>query len=118
MMIGERELIYQGRRCGGASWWMVHRWMEEKMTWSITKVDGGNWVARQFDQIRARISFRSSKCTVEFTGAPELKYEFAMNIGCDEMLLLERAIGYVRGIERAVHVARFADDAAVLLRRK
>jgi hypothetical protein len=89
------------------------------MAWSITKVDGGNWVAREFDQIRARISFgNGGTCTVEFTGALALKYEFA-TVGADyNIARLERAIGYVRGIERAVRVARFADDVATLLRRK
>jgi len=66
-------------------------------------------------EVRARVSLLpGGKAEVTFVREPALDYSFAVasGQGCDE-LRLERAIGYVRGVERAANL--FENVAVAIL---
>lgn len=76
------------------------------MAWTIRKIDGGHWVATDGDEVRARITLTPSAsqppaARITFPRAPAFDNDLG---GTDLAEATARAIGYVRGIERAVEV--------------
>jgi len=68
--------------------------------WKIEKVDGAHWVAMNGKEVRARLTYGRGIWLITFPSSPGFDWQVPEPEIQQEGL--DRAIGYVRGVERAL----------------